>query len=182
MTTSSLEHVSPPAIAQQKPLRELRFERALWALPAAFAPHICEEYFAGFSRYVTEQMHGRPMPGPLFLVNNAVFMTILLTLSAWAGRSKSRLSAFVLMAYASANLFWDFFVHLFYTVHSGAFSPGLVTAAFLYYPIPPLVALLAIRDRRLDTRDVTVAFAIGSVLMGLVLWGGVYHFAGRGYR
>jgi hypothetical protein len=177
MVSVAFESVSKPSVVHRTASSLLRFHRALWALPAAFAPHICEEYFGGFSRYVIEEMHGKPMPGPLFLVNNAVFMTILLSLSLWASRSRSRVSAFAFMAYASANLFWDFFVHLFYTVSSAKFSPGLVTAALLYYPIPPLVAVLAIRERRLGTRDVLVAFAIGGVLMGLVLWGGVYHFA-----
>ena len=81
------------------------------------------------------------------------------------------------MAWASGNLFWDFFVHIGYTVWSGRFSPGLVTATFFYYPLPILVALVAIRERRLTLRQMLYAFAIGASLMFLVLWGGLYHFA-----
>lgn len=154
-----------------------RFDRILWLMPAAFALHIGEEGFGGFTRYVVEDMHGSEMPGPLFVLNNAVFMAILVALSVWATRSRSRLSAFMLMAWASGNLFWDFLVHLGFTVSTGHFSPGLITATLLYYPIPFLVSAAAVREDRLTLKDLVGAFGIGAALMALVVWGGVYHFA-----
>jgi hypothetical protein len=157
-------------------LERIQFKQILWLMPAAFALHICEEGFGGFTRYVVEEMHGSPMPGPLFLVNNAVFMAILVWLSVWATRSRSRSSAFLLMAWASGNLFWDFLVHLGYTISTGRFSPGLITATLLYYPIPFLVSAVALREGRLSYNGILGSFAIGAALMLLVLWGGVYHF------
>jgi hypothetical protein len=158
-------------------LQSIHFRALLWLMPAAFALHICEEGFGGFTRYVVEQMHGSEMPGPLFLLNNAVFMTILIGLSIWATHSRSTRSAFFLMAWASGNLFWDFLVHLGYTVFTGQFSPGLVTATLLYYPIPFMVSTTALREGRLSLYGVLGSFAVGAVLMFLVLWGGVYHFS-----
>jgi hypothetical protein len=153
-----------------------RFNTILWLMPAAFALHICEEGFGGFTRYVVEDMHGSRMPGPLFLLNNTVFMAILVGLSIWATRSQSPRSAFLLMAWASGNLFWDFLVHLGYTVATGHFSPGLVTATLLYYPLTFWVSAVALREGRLSLNGLVGAFGVGAVLMLLVLWGGVYHF------
>jgi hypothetical protein len=154
----------------------IHFRTILWLMPAAFALHICEEGFGGFTRYVVEEMHGSEMPGPLFLLNNAIFMAILIGLAIWATRSRSTRSAFFLMGWATGNLFWDFLVHLGYTVFTGRFSPGLVTATLLYYPIPFLVSASALREGRLSFSGVLGAFAVGAALMLLVLWGGVYHF------
>jgi hypothetical protein len=167
------EATLPPALLG---FERVRFNAILWLMPAAFALHICEEGLGGFTRYVVEEMHGSQMPGALFLLNNAVFMAILVGLSTWATRSRSRRSAFMLMAWASGNLFWDFLVHLGYTISTGRFSPGLVTATLLYYPIPFLVSAVALREGRLTLSGLAGSYAIGAVLMFLVLWGGVYHF------
>lgn len=112
------------------------FRRILWLMSAAFAAHICEEWFGGFPGYVAETLHGSAMSPQQFLLNNAGFMFLLAGLSIWASRSTSRISAFILMVWASGNLFWDFFAHLVYTVVFNAYSPGLITASLFYYPVP----------------------------------------------
>jgi hypothetical protein len=153
------------------------FRRLLWIMPCAYAVQICEEWFGGFPRYIVEQMHGLPMSGLQFFINNGLFMCILLALSAWASRSAKPLSAFLLMSWASGNLFWNFVVHLLYTVTTDHYSPGLVTATLFYYPIPFIVAAAGIRDGRLARAGCVGAFAIGGTLMFGVMWGGLYHFA-----
>jgi len=75
-------------------------------------------------------MRGTDMPGPLFLLNNAVFMAILVGLSILTVQSGTRQSAFLLMSWASGNLFWDFLVHPGFTISTGRFSPGLDTGLF----------------------------------------------------
>ncbi|WP_130618847.1 HXXEE domain-containing protein [Dyella amyloliquefaciens] len=154
-----------------------RFERLLWLMPVAYAIHIGDEWFSGFPRYVVDHMGGHPMPPALFFANNACFMLVLLALCTWASRSTSRLSAFLLMSWASGNLFWNFVAHLFYTVHTGAYSPGLVTSSLFYYPVSLLVVAASVRDKRMSVTGALGAFAIGGALLVLVIWGGVYHFA-----
>jgi hypothetical protein len=153
------------------------FEKLIWLLPASYAPHIAEEYFAGFPQYVATAMGGFVMPGPLFLANNAAFMAILLGLCAWTARRPSARAAFFLTCWASGNTFWDFFCHLYYTVASGRYSPGLVTATLFYYPLPLLISRVGIRQGRLTLRATLRAYLIGLVLLLLVIWGGVHHFA-----
>jgi hypothetical protein len=154
----------------------IRFDRVLWLMPAAFAIHICEEWFGGFPGYVARTLHGSEMSPGMFLVNNAVFMALLLGLSAWASRSTSRLSAFLLLVWASGNLFWDFFAHLIYTVHFNAYSPGLIAASLFYYPLPIFVTAIGMREGRLSLGSSLLAYLIGGLLILAVIWGGVYHF------
>ena len=162
--------------ALETPIR-VRFERLIWLFPLMFAPHIVEEYTQDFSHYVATAMGGFVMPGPVFLANNAAFMLILLSLCAWAALRPSPRSAFFLTCWASGNTFWDFFVHFYYTVASGRYSPGLVTATLLYYPLPLLISYVGIRQGRLTLRATSVAYAIGLALLLLTIWGGVHHFA-----
>jgi hypothetical protein len=153
----------------------MRFERFLWLFPAAYALHICEEYGAGFPAWMTRHMHAS-MGNAAFLQNNALFMAILLAVSTWASISRSWLSAFVFLSWASGNLFWNFIFHLVTTLYADSYSPGLVTASLLYYPISIWGGVLAVRDGRLAIGGVLGAFAIGAAVMMFVIWAGLWHF------
>mgnify|MGYP001573076964 FL=1 len=153
----------------------MRFERFLWAMPAAYALHICEEYGAGFPAWMNQHMHAS-MTNPAFLLNNALFMAIMLSLSTWASLGTSRLSAFLFLGWASGNLFWNFIFHLATTLIADSYSPGLVTASLLYYPISIWVGVLAVRDGRLSPAGVLGAFVIGACVMMFVIWAGLWHF------
>jgi hypothetical protein len=72
-----------------------RFRSIIWLLPAAYVPHIVEEYVGGFPVWVT-QVVGGSFNNIAFALNNAAFMTILLVLTAWTSRSTSRSAAFLL--------------------------------------------------------------------------------------
>lgn len=155
---------------------QMRFERLLWTMPAAYAIHILEEYGCGFTGWVNATLHG-DMTGPGFLLNNGLFMAVLLTLSLWASRSRGLLPALIFLGWASANLFWNFVFHLATTAIFRVYSPGLVTAVLLYYPISLLVAWAAWRGGRLSVAGIAGSFAFGAGLMGFVIWAGLYHFA-----
>jgi hypothetical protein len=153
----------------------VRFERYIWLFPAAYALHIVEEYGTGFPAWMTRHMHAE-MTNNGFLLNNALFMAILLAVTVWASASRSRLSAFVFLGWASGNLFWNFVFHLATTLYADSYSPGLVTASLLYYPISLGGAALTVRDGRLGSMGVIGAFAVGGALMLFVVWAGLWHF------
>ncbi len=153
----------------------MRFERFVWLFPAVYALHIVEEYGTGFPAWMTRHMHAS-MDNPGFLLNNALFMAILLATTAWASFSRSRLSAFVFLSWASGNLFWNFIFHLVTTLLADSYSPGLVTASLLYYPVSLWGGGLAVRQQRLTLFGVLGAFAIGAALMMFVIWAGLWHF------
>jgi hypothetical protein len=153
----------------------MRFERFVWLFPAVYALHIVEEYGTGFPAWMTRHMHAS-MDNPGFLMNNALFMAILLATTAWASVSRSRLSAFVFLSWASGNLFWNFIFHLVTTLQADSYSPGLVTASLLYYPVSIWGGVVAVRQERLTVSGVLGAFAIGAALMMFVVWAGLWHF------
>jgi Protein of unknown function with HXXEE motif len=67
--------------------------------------------------------------------SNFAFMIILLTLVHANFRKSTPLRGVLLAAFASANLFWDTLFHLVMTPILDRYSPGVVTAMRLYYPI-----------------------------------------------
>lgn len=152
------------------------FYRLIWLMPASFAAHILEEWFGGFPAWV-DQTVGGSMSGEAFIENNAFFMAVLLILTYFADYSRSRWTAFVLIGWASANLFWDFLFHLGATVWWGVYSPGLVTATLLYFPVSWFVGRAALADEVLPRSEFAGACGLGAALMAFVIWAGLYHFA-----
>ena len=152
------------------------FWRIIWLMPAVFAPHIAEEYYGGFPDWVTRVM-GASFNNLAFALNNLAFMLILLALTFWASRTRSRLAAFLLIAWASGNLFWAALFHIFGTVFFGSYFPGTVTATLLYFPISLWVGWSALRQSVLSPAAFAGAVAVGLGLMGFVIWYGLFHFA-----
>ena len=152
------------------------YYRLIWLMPAAFACHILEEYVGGFPAWVTHVVGGS-MSAPMFLVNNAFFMVVLLVLTAWSAIARTTAANATLIAWASANLFWDFLFHLGTVPFFNRYSPGVVTATLLYFPISVAVAWAALTQKALSPRAFTLSCAVGFALMGFVIWAGLYHFA-----
>ena len=152
------------------------FYRLIWLMPAAFALHICEEWFGGFAYWVTHVAGGEMSPSA-FLVNNAAFMAILLGLTAAAAFTRKPLAVFLLLFWASANLFWDFLFHVATVPIFDRYSPGLVTATLLYFPISYAVARAALAECVLPRAAFATACGLGAGLMLFVIWAGLYHLA-----
>ncbi len=152
------------------------FRRLIWLLPVAFAPHIAEEYLGGFPNWVTHVLGGS-FSNLAFALNNAVFMFLMIVFTAWASRSGSRLSALILIAWASANIFWDGLFHIVMTAARDRYSPGLITAAVLYMPIFLAVGWSALESRTLNLGPFLGAIVAGLAMLGLVIWYGLFHFA-----
>ena len=152
------------------------FYRLIWLMPAAFACHIAEEYIGGFPAWVTNVVGGS-MSAPMFLINNAGFMAVLLVLTIWSAIARTAFANGVLIAWASANLFWDFLFHVGTVPLFDRYSPGLVTATLLYFPISVAVAWSALAQKAVSARAFEIACAVGFVGMGFVIWAGLYHLA-----
>ena len=150
--------------------------KVVWLMPAAYFLHIIEEYVGGFPAWVTHDVH-ESFDDTAFAVNNFAFMLILLTLVYVNFRKSSALRGVLLVVFASANLFWDALFHLIMTPILDRYSPGVVTAMLLYYPICILVGIVIIRDKILTPRQFVLALLGGLALFGFVVWYGLFHFA-----
>lgn len=152
------------------------FYRLIWLLPASFAAHIAEEWLGGFAGWVTHVVGGA-MSDQAFIEDNAFFMAVMLTLTMFGTFSRTRWTAFVLISWASGNLFWDALFHVFATVWWARYSPGLVTAVLFYLPISFVVGRSVLKDGVLTRTDLIGASATGAALLAFVIWSGLYHFA-----
>jgi len=171
--------ISPDAQQPRKTVLTITlpsFRKVIWLMPAAYFLHIIEEYVGGFPAWVTNDVHGS-FNNTGFAANNFVFMLILLTLVYVNFRTSTPLRGVLLVVFASANLFWDALFHLVMTPILDRYSPGVVTAMLLYYPICILVGIVIIRDKILTPRRFVLALLGGLALFGFVVWYGLFHFA-----
>jgi hypothetical protein len=152
------------------------FRTVIWLMPAAYLLHIIEEFAGNFPAWVTDDVHGK-FNYFAFDLNNVMFMLVLLTLVTLNFRKTSTRTAFALTVFASANLFWDALFHLVMTPALDRYRPGLVTAMLLYIPISILVGIVILKNGILKPRLFARALLAGLVFFGLVVWGGLFHFA-----
>lgn len=112
----------------------------LWLFVPAYAIHVAEEWFAGFTVWV-EPFAGRPIPGLAFLVINAIAM-VALTIGI---RAAARTEANGWMAVAIATIVLiNTAAHAAGAAFTRAYAPGLVSAVVLYVPLGSLTMLRAL--------------------------------------
>ena len=134
----------------------------LWLLPVAYVLHILEEWLAGFPEWVALVV-GAPLSRSAFVAINAIAMAAMIA----AIRAATTREAYGWMAIASASiLFVNAFAHLFGSIVTRAYSPGLITGVVFYLPIAGLVLLRA--SSQAARRPFTRGIAIGVVLHAVV--------------
>jgi hypothetical protein len=153
-----------------------RFRNVIWLMPAAYLLHIVEEYLGGFPAWVTHDVHGR-FDNVAFAYNNLAFMAILVTLVSVNYQRRTQVRSVALVVFASANLFWDALFHLGMTPVLNRYSPGLITAMLLYYPICLLIGAVIIKEKILSPRRFGLALTGGLAVFAFVVWYGLFHFA-----
>lgn len=172
MITQNHPAATPAAPSVQVPaLRSF-----LWLIPAAYALHIIEEFTGNFPGWVEHSVHGT-FSYTGFILNNIAFMTVLLIVVTLNWRRTTPARATALVAWVSANLFWDAMFHLILTPVLDVYSPGLVTAALLYIPMSLLTAAAVLTQHVLTPRRFTLAVFGGLAVFGFVVWYGLFHFA-----
>ena len=138
----------------------------LWLLPAAYALHILEEWYAGFSEWVALVV-GAPLPRAAFIVINAIAMALAIA----ATRASTRREHYGWAGIAVASiLFVNALAHVLGTAITRTYSPGLITGLVLYVPIAGLVLL------RASTQAASGAFLRG-VVVGIALHAVVFLIA-----
>lgn len=168
--------LSSPRTRRPFPEREraLFYPRLIWLLPAAFTLHVMEEA-PGFASWVEGTIHGHMNP-VAFYVNNAVFMAILVGLCGFAARRRTPLATGALFVMAAGQFFWNAVFHLYTTIAFHAYSPGVVTATFLYVPLFLYLAYVAVRERFVSPGAIAVSMPVGALGLLLLIWGGLYQF------
>ena len=130
-----------------------------WLALAAYAVHILEEYaldWRGWARAVI----GLPVEWGDFYVTNAAAVVLGIAQAGLAPTMPLGPLAFAALMFINASF------HVLPFVRTrGRFSPGLATAALLFYPISLAAFFSAHAEGRLTVAVAVAAFAIGAALM-----------------
>ena len=130
----------------------------VWLFPLAYGLHIAEEYWLHFPDWVSN-LSGAFVSNPQFLFLNGVFW-LLMVVSVVAIRARTSLAW--LIATLATILGINAALHLLGSLVTLTYSPGSITAGFLYLPL----VLYAFRQvlpqitRRLALRAVGLGAAI----------------------
>ena len=103
----------------------------VWLFPLAYGLHIAEEYWLHFPNWVS-QVSGSFISNPQFLFLNGVFW-LFMVVSVVAIRARTTLSWLVVTLAAILGI--NAALHLLGSLVTRTYSPGSVTAAFLYLPV-----------------------------------------------
>ena len=103
----------------------------VWLFPLAYGLHIAEEYAFDFPAYVAN-ISGRHLSNPQFLVINAVFWLLMVATVVLVLARPSQ--AWLIVTLATV-LGINAALHILGSIVTFTYSPGTVSAAFLYVPL-----------------------------------------------
>jgi hypothetical protein len=135
----------------------------VWSFPLAYGLHVAEEYAFHFPAYVAN-FSGRYMSNPQFLVINAVFWLLMVATVVLVLARPSQAWLIVTLA---AILGINAALHIAGSIVTFTYSPGTVTAAFLYIPLVvfALRQVLPYVSRSVAVRAAVLAAAIHAGVM-----------------
>nr|WP_272903891.1 HXXEE domain-containing protein [Xanthobacter agilis] len=146
-----------------------------WLALAAYAVHIMEEYQFNWRDWARAVV-GLPVEWNDFYVTNAVVVVLGIVQAQLAARMPV-----VSLAFAALMLINATFFHVMPFLRTGGrFSPGLLTAVALFYPLGVAMFLAAAREGTLSLGVAAGAGVAGAVLMALPVaflqWRGLPYF------
>ncbi|MGX1306113.1 hypothetical protein AB7M35_000833 [Amorphus suaedae] len=132
----------------------------LWLATAAYAVHILEEFQLDWRNWARAVV-GLPVEWPDFYVVNAIVIVLGIAAANLAVASPAIALGFPALMLINAT----FFHVLPFARTRGRFSPGLLTALVLFYPIGIACYYQAAADGTLDAFALLVSVLIGAALM-----------------
>lgn len=131
-----------------------------WLALAAYSVHILEEYTFDWRTWARAVL-GLPVDWPEFYITNALVVVLGLVQAELAPTLPIAPLAFAALMLINATFF-----HVLPVIRArGRFSPGLVTAVVLFFPLGIAVFVRAHVDAHLSAATAMLAFAIGAALM-----------------
>ncbi len=134
----------------------------LWLVPAAYFVHILEES----PRFVpwAQKYLGAPETFGQFVIGNVIFMAYVIIATSLAIFYTSEWTL-ILGLSAAAWIFSNFLIHAYFTLRTGIYSPGVVTAGAIYVPVFLYIYSNFWASGLLSTLDVIMSFIIGFAIM-----------------
>lgn len=134
----------------------------LWLVPIAYFIHILEEA-PRFVPWAKRYLHA-PSTFAQFVLGNAIFIAYVLISVSFAFFFP-REWTLVLGLSTAAWIFSNFLIHAYFTLYTGEYSPGVVTASALYAPLAVYIYATIVGSGLLSTVDIIVSVVIGFAVM-----------------
>jgi hypothetical protein len=134
----------------------------LWLVPIAYLIHIFEEtprFVPWAKRYLLSTM-----TFPEFILGNCIFMAYVL-ISVFLATSYPGEWTLVLGLSTAAWIFSNFLIHAYYTLSTGEYSPGVVTAGAVYVPVSLYIYTNFVGSGILTNLDILLSIIIGFAVM-----------------
>ncbi len=139
------------------------FSRALLLAPLIFICHVLEEaptFVQWFNAHVSPGI----TPEMFWQVNiSGLVITILVVFFEWVSRSS--LSAGLALIWFSFLMFANAILHITGALVDRAYVPGVATAIFLYLPYYSWLLVKAVKDQRINIKQLLPLIVIGSLPM-----------------
>jgi hypothetical protein len=134
----------------------------LWLVPVAYFIHILEES----PRFVpwAKKYLGAPETFGQFIIGNVIFMVYVLVSVFLAIFYPSQWTLILGLATA-AWIFSNFLIHASYTLYTGEYSPGVVTASAIYAPVSLYIYYSLWASGIVNTLDIILSIFIGFAVM-----------------
>ena len=134
----------------------------LWLVPLAYGIHIIEEtprFVPWAKRYLSA-----PSTFAQFVLGNVIFMAYVLISVALATFYPGEWTL-VLGLSTAAWIFSNFLIHASFTLYTGEYSPGVVTACALYAPVSVYIYTNFLGSGILSNADILLSVIIGFAVM-----------------
>ena len=134
----------------------------LWLVPAAYFVHILEES----PRFVPWALKylGAPETFGQFVLGNVIFMVYVIIATSLAIFYTSELTLIIGLS-AAAWIFSNFLIHAYFTLRTGIYSPGVVTAGAIYVPVSLYIYSNFWASGLISNLDVILSMIIGFAIM-----------------
>jgi hypothetical protein len=134
----------------------------LWLVPVAYFVHILEES-PRFVPWATRYL-GAPETFGQFVLGNVIFMVYVIIATSLAIFYPSEITLIIGLSTA-AWIFSNFLIHAYYTLRTGEYSPGVVTAGAIYVPVSLYIYYNFLGSGLLNTLDLALSVIIGFGIM-----------------
>lgn len=134
----------------------------LWLVPVAYFIHIIEEtprFVPWAKRYLSA-----PSTFAQFILGNIIFMAYVL-ISVFLATAYPGRWTLILGLSTAAWIFSNFTIHAFFTLTTGVYSPGVVTAGAVYVPVAAYIYSRVLESGMLSGPDLIAATVLGFSIM-----------------
>lgn len=134
----------------------------LFLVPLAYLIHILEEsprFVPWAVKYI-----GAPETFGQFIIGNIIFMAYVIIATSLAVFYTNEWTLVIGLS-AAAWILANFFNHAYFTLRTGIYSPGVVTAGAIYVPVSLYIYSNFLASGLLNTLDLALSIIIGFAIM-----------------